>query len=114
MAPYDELVLFDEEAITDTEVHTSLVQTLGGDGLHVGAIIVENSLDQSIVVQMQARAKAGSVWCTVTDEMTVTAGVAGAITINFPWQLLRIIVTAQVTPSSGSVSAWLSRARRGA
>ena len=112
MAPFEELVLFDEESIRDTEKLTSLAQTLGADGLHLGVIIIENSLDQSIAVQMQARARDGSVWCTVTDELTVTASVAGAITITFPWQLVRILVTAGVVPSSGSVSSWLSRARR--
>lgn len=108
----NEIKMVNALEIRDNAAHNSDPYDFGIDGANGGIIIVENSLDQIVANQLQARAKGGSQWFDVgaaVNAAAIAAGVLGTatITLTVPYPLLRVVQTAPGVPTLGSVSAWL-------
>lgn len=103
-------------AITDNADHTSETVRFGEIGNATGVVLIENSLNQIVATQLQARAAGGTQWFDAGAAVNAAA-LAGAvkgtntISITVPYPLLRVICTCAVAPASGSVDVFLCRVR---
>ena len=111
--PPNEFKIVNALAITDANVHNSEPFRFGVEGYGIAVFSVENDLDQDLTAQAQGRAWDGTTWQNIGSSVTVTASDVNTITVTEPWGLLRLQLTATLAPASGTVSAWMDRAKSG-
>lgn len=72
------------------------------------AITVENSHDQAVICQVQGKDRFGKVWQDIGVSVSVPA-ISGAVPgiqtfkVTDPWDVLKVVYTSLVAPSSGSL-----------
>ena len=97
-------------AVRDTSDHLSTVSD--NRGAIPKTIVVYNSLNQNVLVQLQGDRDSGfDVAMPVGSEFTVTTGTHDYATISDYLPYLRVRVKCSVSPSSGTVSVFILRVK---
>lgn len=109
-SPYERKIV-DALAIRDTVAAESGAERFGCEGYSQAVFTFENGLDQTVTFQVQGRAWDGTTWQDVGSGVAVTAGSAGTASVTAPWGMLQVTMTAGGVPTTGTVSAWMNRAK---
>ncbi|HUT15260.1 MAG TPA: hypothetical protein VMY98_03345 [Anaerolineae bacterium] len=109
-SPYERKIV-DALEIRNIVEAESGAERFGCEGYSLALFTFENDLDQTVTFQVQGRAWDGTTWQDVGAGVAVTAGNAGTASVTAPWGMLQLTMTAGGVPTTGSVSAWMNRAR---
>jgi hypothetical protein len=98
-------------AIRDTVAVNSGAAPFGIHGFSSGLVVVENGLDQNVTVQVQGKPDGGATWQNEGSSVVANATDVNKVATTTPWSELRVQLTAAGIPTSGTVSAWLTRVK---
>lgn len=103
-----ESVMFDAETIRDTSVHNSV--GVNSYELPVKTLIINNTLNQTVTLQMQA-SRDNINWFNVgsTFDVVTTTWFWQSCETFFPYG--RIVAQCSVAPSTGTLSVWCEKVR---
>lgn len=107
----NEIRLVNSLAIRDTDAANSGAAPFGMQGFSSGLVVVENGLDQNVTVQVQGKPDGGSTWQNEGASVVANASNVNKVATTTPWSELRVQLTAAGVPTSGTVSAWLTRVK---
>jgi len=107
MADFLESVMFDALEIRDTSAHYTA--GIPAQELPVKTLIINNGLDQTVNLQMQA-SRDNTNWFNVGSAFDAASGWSyQTCETFFPYG--RLIATCAVAPTTGSLSAWCEKVR---
>lgn len=102
------VVALDAEEIRDALAHVSSAYSLGKNSKSGALVVLESSLDQDCSVALQGRQHSSDGSWIDIESCTVTAGAANTLRVGEPWREVRVHAQCSVSPSSGSLNAWMS------
>jgi len=105
---YLESTMFEDEAIRDTSVHNSV--GVNSNEMPVKTLIVNNALNQTVTLQMQA-SRDNTNWFNVgtTFDVLTNAWFWQSCDTFFPYG--RMVAQCSVAPASGTLSVWCEKVR---
>ena len=105
---FNEFVLLNEVELRTVVATASEEIPFGNIGKTNASITIENDLDQQVGVVVQGKARGGTDWHTAVASANIAAGANGDAALTVPWGEVRLLVTAALLPTTGSISAWIT------
>jgi hypothetical protein len=106
MPKFIEDTMFDGQSIRDTSAHTS--PTISSSELPVKTLIYNNTLDQTVTLQLQASRDQVNFF-NVGSSFDVASNVWGYQTCDTFFPYGRIIAQCGTAPTTGTVSVWCEK-----
>jgi hypothetical protein len=106
---YLESTMFDALAVRDTSAHNS--ESIPSNELPIKTLIINNSLDQTVTLQMQA-SRDNTNWFNVGSTFDITTG-WGYQTCETFFPYGRMVAQCSVSPTTGTLSAWCEKVGHG-
>lgn len=103
---YSEAQAFTNEAIRDTAAHNSV--TVENHGFRVKTIIIDNTLNQSVSLQLQG-SRDGTAWFNVGLAFDIPASTLTYQSSDEYFPHVRFVATCAVAPASGNLNAWIEQ-----